>query len=116
MGFIHPCGLNANYKGWLSDFVLKGWHASDKTKFHETLHIIAIILLTGISQVPSHVLMGIPHGALSPKQTMTLTCLGEACSRLDLTAIHEILEKVGYKDDEGIANEVSNDWCLTSFA
>lgn len=52
--------------------------------------------------------MGIPHGTPSTKQTVTLTPLGEACSRLDLTAIHEILEKVGYKDDEGIANEVGN--------
>lgn len=34
------------------------------------------------------------------------TPLGEACSRMDLTAIHEILEEMGYKDDEGIANEV----------
>lgn len=25
---------------------------------------------------------------------------------MDLTAVHEILEKIGYKDDEGIANEV----------
>ncbi|CAN1808890.1 Serine/threonine-protein kinase BSK5, partial [Linum perenne] len=48
-------------------------------------------------EVPSHVLMGIPHGNQP----------GEACSRLDLTSIHEILEKVGYKDDEGIANELS---------
>uniref|UniRef100_K7K333 Protein kinase domain-containing protein n=1 Tax=Glycine max TaxID=3847 RepID=K7K333_SOYBN len=39
--------------------------------------------------------------------TITLTPFGEACLRLDLTAIHEILEKTGYKDDEGIANELS---------
>ena len=46
--------------------------------------------------------MGIPHSAsLSP-----LSPLGEACSRMDLTAIHEILEGVGYKDDEGMTNEV----------
>lgn len=32
--------------------------------------------------------------------------MGEACLRMDLTAIHEILDKAGYKDDEGIANEV----------
>lgn len=51
-------------------------------------------------------LMGIPHGNTPEKQT-SLSPLGEACSRLDLTAIHEILEKVGYKDDEGVANEVS---------
>jgi BR-signaling kinase len=51
--------------------------------------------------------MGIPHGAASPKETTSLTPLGDACSRHDLTAIHEILEKVGYKDDEGVANELS---------
>ncbi|KAL1217685.1 Serine/threonine-protein kinase BSK5 [Cardamine amara subsp. amara] len=59
------------------------------------------------TDVPSYVLMGIPHGAASPKETTSLTPLGDACSRLDLTAIHEILEKVGYKDDEGVANELS---------
>ncbi|EFH42567.1 hypothetical protein ARALYDRAFT_496029 [Arabidopsis lyrata subsp. lyrata] len=59
------------------------------------------------TDIPSYVLMGIPHGATSPKETTSLTPLGDACSRLDLTAIHEILEKVGYKDDEGVANELS---------
>lgn len=59
------------------------------------------------TDIPSHVLMGILHGAASPKETTSLTPLGDACSRLDLTAIHEILEKVGYKDDEGVANELS---------
>ncbi|PKI45432.1 hypothetical protein CRG98_034237 [Punica granatum] len=53
--------------------------------------------------VPSHVLMGIPSSAqLSP-----LSPLGEACCRKDLTAIHEIIENIGYKDDEGVANELS---------
>lgn len=50
--------------------------------------------------------MGIPHGTASSKQPLSLTPFGEACTRIDLTAIHEILEKMGYKDDEGIANEV----------
>lgn len=59
-------------------------------------------------QVPSYILMGIPHGTASAMQQLSLTPLGEACSRMDLTAIHEILEKIGYKDDEGVANEVSN--------
>ncbi|MBA0639695.1 hypothetical protein Goklo_022716, partial [Gossypium klotzschianum] len=58
------------------------------------------------TEVPSHVLMGIPHGTLSSQQKI-LTPLGEACSRMDLKAIHEMLEKNGYKDDEGIANELS---------
>lgn len=55
-------------------------------------------------QVPSHVLMGLPHsGLVSP-----LSPLGEACSRRDLTAMLEILDKLGYKDDEGVTNEVEN--------
>lgn len=51
--------------------------------------------------------MGIQHVTASPKEAVPLTPLGEACSRRDLTAIHEMLETVGYKDDEGVANEVS---------
>ncbi|KAH8499119.1 hypothetical protein H0E87_017868 [Populus deltoides] len=69
--------------------------------------VSALAPLQKETEVPSYILMGIPHGTQSPKQTMLLTPLGEACSRLDLTAIHQILEKVGYKDDEGIANELS---------
>ncbi|CAN1282514.1 Serine/threonine-protein kinase BSK5 [Linum perenne] len=44
-------------------------------------------------------LMGISHGEQPLEETISLSPLGEACSRLDLTAMHEILEKVGYKDD-----------------
>ncbi|XP_041020443.1 serine/threonine-protein kinase BSK7-like [Juglans microcarpa x Juglans regia] len=55
------------------------------------------------SEVPSHVLMGVPHGA----ESFHLSPLGEACPRMDLTAIHEILEKIGYKNDEGAATELS---------
>ncbi|XP_027148966.1 serine/threonine-protein kinase BSK5-like [Coffea eugenioides] len=57
--------------------------------------------------VPSHILLGITHETSSPVQTSKLSPLGEACSRVDLTAMHELLEKVGYKDDEGVANELS---------
>ena len=46
--------------------------------------------------------MSIKHGT----QPMPLSSLGEACVRMDLTAIHEILEKLGYKDDEKTATEV----------
>ncbi|GAB4856835.1 Serine/threonine-protein kinase bsk5 [Ancistrocladus abbreviatus] len=59
------------------------------------------------SHVPSYVLMAIPHGAATSTQQLSLTPVGEAYSRTDLTALHEILEKIGYKDDEGIANELS---------
>ncbi|KAL6203333.1 hypothetical protein ACLB2K_027033 [Fragaria x ananassa] len=57
-------------------------------------------------QVPSYILLGIPHGN-KPANQASLSPLGDACSRLDLTAIHEILEKVAYKDDEGVANDLS---------
>lgn len=57
-------------------------------------------------QVPSYVLMDIPHGDKSTLKSLSLVPLGEACFRMDLTAIHEILEDLGYKDDEGTDNEV----------
>ncbi|PON43055.1 Brassinosteroid signaling kinase [Parasponia andersonii] len=65
--------------------------------------VTALTPLQKETEVPSYVLMGLPnsssHTPLSP--------LGEACLRGDLTAIHEILENLGYKDDEGVANELS---------
>ncbi|XP_058109330.1 serine/threonine-protein kinase BSK5 [Magnolia sinica] len=69
--------------------------------------VTALTSLQKETEVPSYVLMGIPHGTASSTQPLSLTPLGEACSRMDLTAIHEMLEKVGYKDDEGVANELS---------
>lgn len=58
------------------------------------------------TEVPSHVLMGLKQETESSTKPLSLTSFGESCLRLDLTAIHAILEKTGYKDDEGIANEV----------
>ncbi|KAB2597665.1 serine/threonine-protein kinase [Pyrus ussuriensis x Pyrus communis] len=52
------------------------------------------------TEVPSFVLMGIPHGTF----WSSLSQLGEAYSRRDLTAMHEILENIGCKDD-GTTNE-----------
>lgn len=65
--------------------------------------VTALLPLQKEAEVPSHVLMGIPHGAAD----IALSPLGEACLRMDLTAIHEILENIGYKDDEGAATELS---------
>ncbi|KAF8412258.1 hypothetical protein HHK36_000219 [Tetracentron sinense] len=65
--------------------------------------VAALTLLQRESEVSSHVLMSIPHGA----SFLSLSPLGEACSRMDLTSIHEILENIGYKDDEGTTNELS---------
>ncbi|KAA3456766.1 putative serine/threonine-protein kinase [Gossypium australe] len=69
--------------------------------------VTALTPLQKETEVPSHVLMGISHETTSLKHTMSLTPLGEACSRMDLTAIHKILEEIGYKDDEGTANVLS---------
>ncbi|XWS67167.1 hypothetical protein CRYUN_Cryun05aG0263800 [Craigia yunnanensis] len=69
--------------------------------------VISLVSLQKEAEVPSYVLMGIPQETASSKQPLSLTPFGEACLRMDLTAIHEILEKTGYKDDEGIANELS---------
>ncbi|KAK7274469.1 hypothetical protein RIF29_15560 [Crotalaria pallida] len=65
--------------------------------------VTALAPLQKETEVPSHVLMGIPHSAAFA----SLSPLGEACSRKDLTAIHEVLENLGYKDDEGVTNELS---------
>lgn len=65
--------------------------------------VTALIPLQKDSEVPSHVLMGIPDGSA----VFPLTPLGEACLRMDLTSLHELLEKIGYKDDEGAATELS---------
>ncbi|KAJ9548309.1 hypothetical protein OSB04_020852 [Centaurea solstitialis] len=60
-------------------------------------------------EVPSLVLMEItPQPPMeNATETNLLSAFGEACSRMDLTTIHEMLEKVGYKDDEGVPNELS---------
>jgi hypothetical protein len=45
------------------------------------------------------------------KTTMALPAilspLGKACARMDLTAVHDIVLKTGYKDEEVAENEVS---------
>lgn len=65
--------------------------------------VAALLPLQKETEVPSHVLMGIQHSTAS----LPLSPLAEACVRKDLTAIHEVLEKLGYKDDEGAATELS---------
>ncbi|PKU64460.1 probable serine/threonine-protein kinase BSK3 [Dendrobium catenatum] len=71
------------------------------------LLVLALTPLQKEIEVPSYVLMDMPHGGASSVESLSLSPLGEACLRMDLTAIHEILEKIGYKDDEGTANELS---------
>ncbi|XP_039130616.1 probable serine/threonine-protein kinase BSK3 [Dioscorea cayenensis subsp. rotundata] len=69
--------------------------------------VTALAPLQNDVDVPSYVLMDVPHGGTSSLESLPLSPLGDACFRMDLTAIHEILEQVGYKDDEGTANELS---------
>lgn len=56
-------------------------------------------------EVASHVLMGLPKNTVV-LPTM-LSPLGKACARMDLTAVHDIMLKTGYKDEEGAENELS---------
>ncbi|KAK9698917.1 hypothetical protein RND81_08G140600 [Saponaria officinalis] len=56
-------------------------------------------------EVASHVLMGLQkNAAVVPEM---LSPLGKACARMDLTAVHDILLKTGYRDEEGAENELS---------
>ncbi|XP_076925807.1 serine/threonine-protein kinase BSK7-like [Bidens hawaiensis] len=70
-----------------------------------TLLVTALLPLQKETEVPSRVLMSIPQGGGGP--TRPMTPLGDACLRKDFTAIHEMLESLGYKDDEGTATELS---------
>ncbi|KAL5224051.1 hypothetical protein ABZP36_010690 [Zizania latifolia] len=62
------------------------------------------------SEVPSYVMLGVPkpeeESKAPPIPQHPLTAMGEACSRMDLTAIHQILLSTHYRDDEG-TNELS---------
>ncbi|CAM6073660.1 unnamed protein product [Sphagnum tenellum] len=54
--------------------------------------------LQEIKQVPSYTMIGTSQG--DPVPALTFSPLGKAFSQNDLTAVHEILVKRGYKDDE----------------
>lgn len=59
------------------------------------------------ADVPSYLMMGIPKPEDAPPTPQhPLSPMGDACSRMDLTAIHQILVMMHYKDDEG-TNELS---------
>ncbi|KAK7848058.1 serine/threonine-protein kinase bsk1 [Quercus suber] len=57
--------------------------------------------------VPSYVMLGISKHEEAPSTPQRpLSAMGEACSRMDLTAIHQLLVMAHYRDDEG-TNELS---------
>ncbi|KAI3905102.1 hypothetical protein MKX01_017348 [Papaver californicum] len=57
------------------------------------------------TEVVSLSLMGLQRVAALP--AAVLSPLGKACARMDLTAVHDILLKTGYRDEEGAENELS---------
>ncbi|KAH6755079.1 BR-signaling kinase 2 [Perilla frutescens var. hirtella] len=68
-------------------------------------------LLTAVAplqkqEVASNVLMNLTKTPVVLLPTM-VSPLGKACSRMDLTAVHDILLKTGYRDEEGADNELS---------
>ncbi|MCO5573236.1 hypothetical protein L7F22_027005 [Adiantum nelumboides] len=61
------------------------------------------------NEVPSHMMLGVsrqPPPEPLPSAAHSTSGFQDACSRMDLTAIHEILVKTHYKDDAG-ENELS---------
>ncbi|CAH1416169.1 unnamed protein product [Lactuca virosa] len=67
--------------------------------------LTAVAPLQKQKEVASHVLMGLTK---TPVIVPTLLSpLGKACARMDLTAVHDILLKTGYRDEEGAENELS---------
>ena len=79
--------------------------------YHKVLmHLtVAAVPLQNTEQVPSYVMLGIPKPVEEPHVPPTpqrpLSPMGEACSRMDLTAIHQILFTTHYREDEW-SNEV----------
>ncbi|CAK9154851.1 unnamed protein product [Ilex paraguariensis] len=64
-------------------------------------------MIVSFPSVPSYVMLGIPkHEEAPPTPQHHLSAMGDACSRMDLTAIHQILVRTHYKEDEG-TNELS---------
>lgn len=69
--------------------------------------VTALMRLQKQVEVPSYVLMGIQKAEVIQPQIQTFSAMWEACSKNDLTTIHDIMLKTGYKDDEGTENELS---------
>ncbi|CAH8391340.1 unnamed protein product [Eruca vesicaria subsp. sativa] len=64
--------------------------------------------LSGLKTVKGENTPAPSYNKTSTKQPSRLTPLGEACSRMDLGGIHELLEKLGYgEDDVAVTNEFS---------
>lgn len=69
--------------------------------------VTSLTALQKQSEVPSHILMNIRRPEPVQTQFQSTSAMWEACSKNDLSAIHELMLKTGYKDDEGTENELS---------
>ncbi|KAK7278367.1 hypothetical protein RJT34_23395 [Clitoria ternatea] len=115
---IPPSHVNRNL-GMLSDSCLEGQFSNDEgtelvrlasrclqsepqERPNPKSLVAALIPLQKDSEVPS-----CADGYTRCTAAFPLSPLGEACLQMDLTAIHEVMEKIGYKDDEGAATELS---------
>ncbi|XP_026406687.1 serine/threonine-protein kinase BSK2-like [Papaver somniferum] len=67
--------------------------------------VSAVAPLQKQTEVAALSLMGLQKVA-APTPAV-LSPLGKACARMDLTAVHDILLKTGYRDEEGAENELS---------
>jgi len=66
--------------------------------------VVVLAPLQKETGVPSHSLMSIQHNATI---VVSLSPLSDACPRKGLTVIHEVLENIGYKDDDRVENGLS---------
>ncbi|KAJ8649954.1 hypothetical protein MRB53_002977 [Persea americana] len=89
----------------LVDLASRCLQSEARDRPNTTFLLAAVTPLQKQCEVSSHVLMGLQKTtAVLPT---LLSPLGKACARMDLTAVHDILLKTGYKDEEGAENELS---------
>ncbi|CAK9317636.1 unnamed protein product [Citrullus colocynthis] len=73
--------------------------------------VAALVPLQNKSDVPSYEMLGIPkHEEIPLVPQEPLSAMGDACSRVDLTAIHQLLLVSHYKDDDGSCELSFQEW------
>ncbi|KAJ0766313.1 putative transferase, protein kinase RLK-Pelle-RLCK-XII-1 family [Helianthus annuus] len=82
-------------------------HTEPQQRPNATSVVALLTPLQKQTEVSSRVLLGISKDPTPAIQISNLSPLGNACFRVDLNGIHEILERIGYSGDEGFADEAS---------
>ncbi|KAJ0966906.1 hypothetical protein J5N97_023823 [Dioscorea zingiberensis] len=73
--------------------------------------IATLVLVQGKSEVPSNAMLGIQKQVETPPTPQRSSFpMAEAVARMDLTAIHQILVSMHYKDDEGTKELSFQEW------